>query len=94
MVNDKWGYPVDLEKVEMALKKHPDASIVACPWETSTAESDVQNITKLVHEHGCMVIVDSVTGLVGRSYVLMSGRLMLFIQVHKNACQHLPDYPR
>ena len=25
----------------------------------------MQNITKLAHEHGCMVIVDSVTGLVG-----------------------------
>ena len=67
MVNDKWGCPVDLEKVEMALKEHPDASIVAFVHaETSTGvESDVQNITKLAHEHGCIVIVDSVTGLVG-----------------------------
>ena len=67
MVTDPWGCPVDPEKVEAALKDHPDTSLVAFVHaETSTGvRSDAERLTQLAHDFGCLAIVDSVTGLVG-----------------------------
>ena len=67
MVTDPWGCPVDPVKVEAALKDHPDTSLVAFVHaETSTGvRSDAERLTQLAHDFGCLVIVDSVTGLVG-----------------------------
>lgn len=67
LVQDPWGQPVDPNKVEDALKAHPDARIVAFVHaETSTgACSDVQTLTRLAHQHDALVIVDAVTSLGG-----------------------------
>ena len=67
MVEDTWGDPVDPEKVEAALKANPDASILAFVHaETSTgASSDAETLTRIGHEHDCLVIVDAVTSLGG-----------------------------
>lgn len=67
MVLDDWGKPVDLNKVEAALKAHPDTKIVAFVHaETSTGvRSDAEALTKLAHAHGCLVIADAVTSLTG-----------------------------
>lgn len=67
MVEDEWGKPVDPDKLADALKANPKASTVAFVHaETSTgAQSDVAALTKLAHEHGCLVIVDAVTSLGG-----------------------------
>lgn len=67
VVDDPWGEPVSLEKVEQALKANPDAKVVAFVHaETSTgALSDAEALTKLAHEHGALVIVDAVTSLAG-----------------------------
>ncbi|MGY6215409.1 pyridoxal-phosphate-dependent aminotransferase family protein [Methylolobus aquaticus] len=67
IVEDAWGQPVDPEKVEQALKANPEAKILAFVHaETSTgAASDVATLTRLGHEHGCLVIVDAVTSLGG-----------------------------
>ena len=67
VVEDKWGEPVDPQKVEDALKKHKDAKIVAFVHaETSTGcQSDAQAIAKVAHKHGAMVIMDAVTSLGG-----------------------------
>ncbi|HHB11997.1 MAG TPA: alanine--glyoxylate aminotransferase family protein [Chromatiales bacterium] len=67
MVDDAWGEPVDPQKIEAALKAHPDARIVAFVHaETSTgARSDAQTIARLAHDHGCLVIADTVTSLGG-----------------------------
>ncbi|OOE34601.1 alanine--glyoxylate aminotransferase [Salinivibrio kushneri] len=67
MVDDTWGDPVNPEKVEAALKAHPEASIVAFVHaETSTgACSDAQALATLAREHGCLTIVDAVTSLGG-----------------------------
>jgi len=67
MVEDDWGKPVDPQKVEDALKAHPDAKLVAFVHaETSTgASSDAQTLSKLAHEHGCLSLVDAVTSLGG-----------------------------
>src|SRR5215217_5414072 len=67
LVEDKWGDPVDPQKVEDALKKNPDAKIVAFVHaETSTgAQSDAKLLTQIAHKHGALVIVDAVTSLGG-----------------------------
>ena len=67
MVDDPWGRAVDPQKLEDALKAHPDASLVAFVHaETSTgALSDAETLVKLAHEHGCLTIVDAVTSLGG-----------------------------
>lgn len=67
IVDDPWGQPVDPQKLEDALKAHPDARLVA--WvhaETSTGVcSDVPTLVAIAHRHGCLTIVDTVTGLGG-----------------------------
>ncbi len=67
VVEDEWGAPVDPDKVEAALKAHPEARLLAFVHaETSTgARSDAETITRLAHEHDCLVIADAVTSLGG-----------------------------
>lgn len=67
MVMDDWGKPVDPNKLEDALKAHPDAKLVAFVHaETSTgAQSDAKTLVKLAHDHDCLTIVDAVTSLGG-----------------------------
>jgi alanine-glyoxylate transaminase/serine-glyoxylate transaminase/serine-pyruvate transaminase len=67
VIEDTWGEPVDPHKVEDALKKNKDARIVAFVHaETSTGcQSDAQEIAKVAHKHGAMVIMDAVTSLGG-----------------------------
>ena len=67
MVQDAWGEPVDLEKVEEALKANPDAKLLAFVHaETSTgARSDAKGLTVLAHQYDCLSLVDSVTGVGG-----------------------------
>ena len=67
MVQDDWGNPVDLNKLEAELKAHPDAKLVAFVHaETSTgAQSDAQAIAKLARQYDCLTIMDTVTSLGG-----------------------------
>ena len=66
-VTSDWGQPVDLEGLEAALAAHPDAVMVAAVHaETSTgAASDIATVAQLAKEHGCLSLIDSVTGLGG-----------------------------
>ena len=67
VVEDKWGEPVDPQKVEDALKNNKDAKIVAFVHaETSTGcQSDALEIARAAHKYGAMVIMDAVTSLGG-----------------------------
>lgn len=67
MVDDDWGKAVDPEKVEAALKAHPEASILAFVHaETSTGVmSDAETLAALARQYDCLTIVDTVTSLVG-----------------------------
>ncbi len=67
MVQDAWGGPVDPEKVEAALKAHPDTKGVAFVHaETSTgARSDATALVALAQQHGALTIMDAVTSLGG-----------------------------
>ncbi|MEY4960277.1 MAG: hypothetical protein RL610_456 [Pseudomonadota bacterium] len=66
-VEDKWGEPVDPQKVEDALKQNPDAKIVAFVHaETSTGVlSDAKTLCEIARRYNCMTIVDTVTSLGG-----------------------------
>ena len=67
VVDDEWGRPVSVEKVEAALEANPDARIVAfVQAETSTgAHTDPGALVALAHEHDCLTIVDTVTAVGG-----------------------------
>lgn len=67
MVEDDWGRPVDPDKLEDALKAHPEARTAAfVQAETSTgAESDTRTLVEIAHRHDCLAIVDAVTALGG-----------------------------
>jgi alanine-glyoxylate transaminase / serine-glyoxylate transaminase / serine-pyruvate transaminase len=67
VVEDKWGEPVDPQKLEDALKKNRDVKVVAFVHaETSTgAQSDAKLLTGIAHRHNALVIVDAVTSLGG-----------------------------
>jgi len=67
LVDDEWGNAVDPNKVEAALKEHPEASVVAFVMaETSTgAWSDAEALCRLARDHDCLTIVDAVTALAG-----------------------------
>lgn len=67
LVDDEWGAPVSVEKVEQALKANPDAVAVAFVHaETSTgALSDAEAISQVARQYGALSIVDAVTSLGG-----------------------------
>jgi alanine-glyoxylate transaminase/serine-glyoxylate transaminase/serine-pyruvate transaminase len=67
MVQDDWGRAVDPQKVEEALRAHPDARALAFVHaETSTgARSDAATLCALARRHDCLSIVDAVTSLGG-----------------------------
>jgi alanine-glyoxylate transaminase/serine-glyoxylate transaminase/serine-pyruvate transaminase len=67
IVEDPWGEPVSPEKVEAALRANPGARALAFVHaETSTGvRSDAQRLCALGHEHGTLVIMDTVTALGG-----------------------------
>lgn len=67
VVEDDWGTPVTVSKVEDALKANPGVKVVAFVHaETSTGvESDAAAICRLAHDHGALSIMDAVTSLAG-----------------------------
>jgi hypothetical protein len=67
IVEDAWGEQVDPQKLEDALKKNPDARLVAFVHaETSTGvQSDAKTLVRIAHKHNALAIVDTVTSLGG-----------------------------
>ena len=66
-VEDTWGTPVSLDKLEDAIKANPNAKAVAFVHaETSTgAQSDAAAISKMARDAGMLTIMDAVTSLGG-----------------------------
>ena len=63
---DQWGYPVNLNKVEDALKKSRHKVVAFVHAETSTGVlSDGEAISKLAKKYGAYTIMDTVTSLTG-----------------------------
>lgn len=67
VVEDKWGEPVDPQKLEDAMKANPDARLVTFVHaETSTGVlSDAKTLVEIAHKHNALTIVDAVTSLGG-----------------------------
>ena len=67
MVQDEWGAPTDVNKLEDALKANPDAKIVAFVHaETSTGvRNDAETLCRLARQYNCLTLVDAVTSLGG-----------------------------
>jgi len=67
VVEDEWGTPVSVDKVEQALRDNPDAVVLAfVQAETSTgAHTAPAPLVRLAHEHDCLTIVDTVTAVAG-----------------------------
>ncbi len=67
LVDDQWGEPVSVDKVEKALQENPDTKIIAFVHaETSTgALSDAQALGALAKQYDALTIVDAVTSLGG-----------------------------
>jgi len=67
VVEAEWGQPIDPQKLEDALKAHPDAKLVAFVHaETSTGVlSDAKTLVGIAHKHDALTIVDTVTSLGG-----------------------------
>ena len=67
MVQDRWGDPVDPEKVAEAIRTNPDAKVLAFVHaETSTGvRSDAQLLCAMAKAAGLLTIVDAVTSLAG-----------------------------
>jgi len=67
IIEDDWGKPVDLDKLQTAITNNPSAKAIAfIHAETSTgAQSDAAAICKMATYNGMLSIVDTVTGLAG-----------------------------
>jgi alanine-glyoxylate transaminase/serine-glyoxylate transaminase/serine-pyruvate transaminase len=62
-----WGQPLDSAEVEAVLAKHSPVIFAFVHAETSTGalQPDVPELTRIAHEHGALVIADTVTSLGG-----------------------------
>lgn len=67
MVQDDWGKPVSVDKVNAAFAEHPDASVLAFVHaETSTGvRSDAAALCAVAAANGALSIVDAVTSVGG-----------------------------
>jgi aspartate aminotransferase-like enzyme len=66
IVGGDWHRPVPLEYVDAALSSRRFAAVTVVHSETSTGTlTDIEALTKVVHQHGASILVDSVTGLGG-----------------------------
>jgi len=71
-VNEEWGKPLNPMAIQEALTSHPDAKAVALVHcETSTTVvNPVEEMGDMVHNHGAILILDSVSSLGGMHYDL------------------------
>jgi alanine-glyoxylate transaminase/serine-glyoxylate transaminase/serine-pyruvate transaminase len=61
-----WGEVFTVEQVEAALQQHPAKIVAIVHAETSTgALQPIEDILRVVHQHGAYLIVDAVTSLGG-----------------------------
>jgi alanine-glyoxylate transaminase / serine-glyoxylate transaminase / serine-pyruvate transaminase len=66
LIEGEWGKPVDLERIEKALKESPQKVIGLVHAETSTGVlQPMAEIASLAKKHGAMILLDTVTSLGG-----------------------------
>ena len=66
MIHRPWGQVFDPQEIEAALQEFPATVVGIVHAETSTgAQQPLDDIARIVHEHGAYLIVDAVTSLGG-----------------------------
>ena len=67
IVDDAWGQPIDVDKVEDAFKANKDVKVLAFVHaETSTGvASDAKSLAMVAKKHNAFTIMDAVTSLAG-----------------------------
>ncbi len=72
VVEEEWGRPVDLEKLAAALEGRDYAAVFLVHNETSTGVANrvLREAARLAHEHGAMLLVDSVSGFAGEELLM------------------------
>lgn len=65
-VRAEWGTPIDLNRIEEALKSHAASLVAIVHAETSTGVlQNLDGLADVVHRHGALLVVDTVTSLGG-----------------------------
>jgi alanine-glyoxylate transaminase/serine-glyoxylate transaminase/serine-pyruvate transaminase len=65
-IDAEWGMPVDAELVRQTLEDFPARIVAVVHAETSTGVlQPLEELSRIVHEHGALLIVDAVTSLGG-----------------------------
>jgi len=65
-VEAPWGQPIDPGDLAAALKQGPAKQVAVVHAETSTGVlTPVEDISRIAHEHGALLVVDAVTSLGG-----------------------------
>ena len=87
MVQDRWGDPVNPEKVSAAIQANPHAKVLAFVHaETSTGvRSDAEQLCQLAKSAGMLTIVDAVTSLAGIDLQVDAGVPTSCIPARRNA---------
>src|ERR1019366_6171665 len=65
-----WGRGVRAEEIETALKEKPAKVVALVHGETSTGvmQTGIAEIAKLCHDHGALLLVDTVASLAGTDF--------------------------
>jgi len=72
----EWGKVFDPDQIRKALIKKPAKIVGIVHAETSTgAHQPIEEISKIVHEHGALLIVDTVTSLAGTKVAVDEWRI-------------------
>jgi alanine-glyoxylate transaminase/serine-glyoxylate transaminase/serine-pyruvate transaminase len=65
-IDAEWGMPIDVELVRQTLEDFPARIVAVVHAETSTGVlQPLEELSRIVHEHGALLIVDAVTSLGG-----------------------------
>lgn len=65
-VRAEWGQPIDLNRIEEALKRARPRLLAVVHAETSTGvRQNLDGLAELAHRHGALLVVDAVTSLGG-----------------------------
>jgi alanine-glyoxylate transaminase/serine-glyoxylate transaminase/serine-pyruvate transaminase len=65
-VEGEWGKIIEPDALEQTLKKNPAKLVAIVHAETSTgARQPIEEISRLAHDHGALLVVDTVTSLAG-----------------------------
>lgn len=87
-----WGVAPDPEKVDLALKQHPEVHTVAMVHHETTVGviNPVKEIAEIVDRYGRVIMVDSVSGLGGEALDIAGNKLYMVAGAAQKCIQGFP----